>query len=79
MAILPVVLAAAAVWHVGIAILVRQRTPRYNRPPLTELLVIAEKEVLHALNRELARKKSDRGENPQESEGRPSDVCEGTG
>jgi hypothetical protein len=56
--LLPIVVAIAAVWHIGLALLEHYRAPRLNRPPLAKLLLTAEVEVLRTLRSELTRKLS---------------------
>jgi hypothetical protein len=56
--LLPIVVAIAAAWHLGLTLLERYRTQKLNRTPLAKLLLMAEAEVLHTLKSELIRKLS---------------------
>lgn len=56
MGTLLVVVTLAMAWHVGLALLERQRRPERDRPPLAKLLLLAEVEVLRTLRGELKRR-----------------------
>lgn len=52
---MPLIVVMAAVWHVGMSLLVR-RTSRPNRPSLSNLLITAEREALQTLRNELVQR-----------------------
>ncbi len=56
MGTLPVVVALAIAWHVGLALLERSRYPKQVRPPLTKLLLSAEVDLLRTIRGELKRR-----------------------
>ncbi|MDI6883759.1 MAG: hypothetical protein QMD00_01255 [Hadesarchaea archaeon] len=51
-----IVVGLAIAWHVGLALLERQRAPERDRPSLAKLLLLAEVEVLRTLRGELKRR-----------------------
>ena len=52
---LPLIVALALAWHVGLALLERSRYRRNAGPPLTKLLLLAEVDLLRTLRGELKR------------------------
>lgn len=50
------ILALATAWHVGLAVIERQRRPERERPSLAKLLLLTEVEVLRTLRAELKRR-----------------------
>jgi len=57
MEIFLLVIALAAVWHIGLALLEKHRYPEQDRPSLARLLLLAEVEVLRTLRTELKRQR----------------------
>lgn len=57
MGTLLLVIALAAFWHIGLALLEKHHRPKQDRPSLARLLFLAEVEVLRTLRAELKRRR----------------------